>query len=86
VCVCAKTGEPANCLLPVRVVYTPRRTWLLLLFGGFWAFLIGRGFTTEETIGLVPFSQAVLARLAGSGMPSPGRWLTGGHCGLPAGG
>jgi hypothetical protein len=32
------------------------------LFGGFWAFLIGRGFTTEETMGLVPFSQAALAR------------------------
>jgi hypothetical protein len=60
--VCAKTGEPADCLLPVRAAYTPRWTWLLLLFGGFWAFLIGRGFTTEETMGLVPFSQAALAR------------------------
>jgi hypothetical protein len=60
--VCAKTGEPADCLLPVRAAYTPRWTWLLLVFGGFWAFLIGRGFTTEETTGLVPFSQAALAR------------------------
>jgi hypothetical protein len=60
--VCAKTGQPADCLLPVRAAYAPRWTWLLLLFGGFWAFLIGRGFTTEETMGLVPFSQATLAR------------------------
>jgi hypothetical protein len=60
--VCAKTGEPADCLLPVRAAYTPRWTWLLLVFGGFWAFLIGRGFTTEEAMGLVPFSQAALAR------------------------
>jgi hypothetical protein len=60
--VCAKTGEPADRLLPIRAAYTPGWTWLLLLFGGFWAFLIGRGFTTEETMGLVPFSQAALAR------------------------
>jgi hypothetical protein len=60
--VCAKTGEPADCLLPVRAAYTPRWTWLLLVFGGFWAFLIARGFTTEETMGLVPFSQAALTR------------------------
>jgi hypothetical protein len=60
--VCAKTGEPADCLLPVRAAYTPGWTWLLLVFGGFLAFLIGRGFTTQETMGLVPFSQAALAR------------------------
>ena len=60
--VCARTGEPADCLLPVRASYTPRWTWLLLAFGGFWAFLIARGFTTEETMGLVPFSQAALTR------------------------
>lgn len=60
--VCAKTGEPADHLLPIRASYTPRWTWLLLAFGGFWAFLIARGFTTEETMGLVPFSQAALAR------------------------
>jgi hypothetical protein len=29
---------------------------------GFWAFLIARGFTTKETMGLVPFSQAALTR------------------------
>ena len=60
--VCAKSGEPADCLLPVRAAYTPGWTWLLLVFGGLWAFLIGRGFTTEETMGLVPFSQTALAR------------------------
>ena len=60
--VCAKTGEAANCLLPIRASYRPRWTWLLLLFGGFWAFLIARGFTAEETMGLVPFSQAALTR------------------------
>lgn len=60
--VCAKTGEPADHLLPIRASYTPRWTWLLLAFGGFWAFLIARGFTTEETMELVPFSQAALAR------------------------
>jgi hypothetical protein len=49
--VCAKTGEPADCLLPVRAAWTPGWTWLLLVFGGLWAFLIGRGFTTEETMG-----------------------------------
>jgi len=60
--VCAKSGEPADCLLPVRATYTPGWTWLLLVFGGLWAFLIGRGFTTEETMGLVPFSGPALAR------------------------
>jgi hypothetical protein len=60
--VCAKTGEPADCLLPVRASYTPSWTWLLLVFGGFWGFLIARGFTTLETMGLVPFSQAALTR------------------------
>jgi hypothetical protein len=60
--VCAKTGEPADCLLPVRAAWTPGWTWLLLVFGGLWALVIGRGFTTQETMGLVPFSQAALAR------------------------
>jgi hypothetical protein len=46
--VCAKTGGPADCLLPVRAAYTPGWTWLLLVFGGLWAFLISRGFTTED--------------------------------------
>jgi hypothetical protein len=59
---CARTGEPADRLLPVRASYTPRWTWLLLPFGGWLAWLIARGFTTEETMGLVPFSQAGLAR------------------------
>jgi hypothetical protein len=60
--VCAKTGEAADCLLPARAAYTPAWTWLLLLFGGLWAFLIARGFTTRDTTGLLPFSQAALAR------------------------
>ena len=60
--VCAKSGEAADCPLPARAAYTPAWTWLLLLFGGLWAFLIARGFTTKDAAGLLPFSQAALAR------------------------
>jgi hypothetical protein len=56
-----QTGEPADRLLPVRATYVPRWTWLLLPFGWL-AFMIARGFTTELATGLVPFSQAGLAR------------------------
>jgi hypothetical protein len=59
----AKTGERADRLLPVRALHAPGWTWMLLPFGGFWAFLIARGFTTVETTGLVPFSGRALARL-----------------------
>jgi hypothetical protein len=61
--VCAKTGAPANQLVPLRVASAPGWTWLVLAFGVL-PFAAVRWLATREVTGLVPMSGPAADRLS----------------------
>jgi hypothetical protein len=61
--VCAKTGAPAERLVPLRARRPGRSAWLLLL-AGVVPYLVVRQFATREVTILVPFSAAAARRRA----------------------
>ena len=60
--ICVKTGLPARPRLPLEAVDRPAWTYWILLFGGWWVFLLARGFGTERVKVALPVSDVAFRR------------------------
>ena|SRR5437867_3639423 len=60
--VCCKTGRPADYLVEQEFVYVPPWTWILIFFG-FFPFLIARAFGARRFVGTIPMSERADLRI-----------------------
>ncbi len=60
--ICVKTGLPARPRLPLEAVDRPAWTYRILLFGGWWVFLLARGFGNDRVKVALPVSDVAFRR------------------------